>query len=69
MDSASNEIASRELMDLKNKFSSPFVVISLLFMTGSKEILSLKNKIFGPLEFVRNEINCTYKNNFYLHGF
>ena len=59
VDSASNEIASNEFSDLKSWFLSPSIVISLLFMTGSKEILVLKSKILGPLELVRSEINCT----------
>ena len=58
VDSASNEIASNEFLDLKSWFSSPSVVISLLFMIASKEILVLKSQIFGPLELVRSEINC-----------
>ena len=61
MDSASNEIASNEFPDLKSWFSSPSVVISLLFMIGSKEILVLKSQIFGPLELVRSEIKCNDK--------
>ena len=58
VDSASNKIASNEFLDLKSWFLSPSIVISLLFMTGSKEILVLKSKILGPLELVRSEINC-----------
>ena len=58
MDSASYEISSNEFPDLKSWFSSPSVVISLLFMIGSKEILVLKSQIFGPLELVRGKINC-----------
>ena len=58
VDSASNKIASNKFLDLKSWFLSPSIVISLLFMTGSKEILVLKSKILGPLELVRSEINC-----------
>ena len=58
VDSASNEITSNEFLDLKSLFSSPFIVISLLYMIGSKEMLFLKSKIFGPLELVRSKINC-----------
>ena len=61
VDSTSNKIASNEFSDLKSWFLSPSIVISLLFMTGSKEILVLKSKILGPLELVRSEINCMYK--------
>ena len=65
MDSASNEIASNEFPDLKSWFSSPSVVISLLFMIGSKEILVLKSQIFGPLELVRSEISVLAIMRFY----
>ena len=44
VDSAFNEIASNELPDLKKLFSSPSVIMSLLFLAGCKEILLLKIK-------------------------
>ena len=59
VDSRSNEIASNEFPLVKNKSSSPFIVNSLYFPFGSKEILLLKNKFLCPLELVTMEIHCT----------